>query len=132
VKRVPSVLLIDDDLELLRQMALAFTSAGYQVWAAPDGQEGLARFVSAPSDLVVTDIVMPNREGIETIVALKRASRAVKVIAISGGYRLGPADFLNLAQHVGADAGLPKPFRLGELLELAARVLASPAPVAVA
>jgi len=58
--------------------------------------------------------------------------RAVKVIAISGGYRLGPADFLNLAQHVGADAGLPKPFRLGELLELAARVLASPAPVAVA
>jgi DNA-binding response OmpR family regulator len=122
-----SVLLIDDDLELLRQMATAFVEAGYQVQAAPDGQVGLARFLSAPTDLVVTDIVMPNREGIETIVALKRASRAVKVLAISGGYRVAPADFLNLARHVGADGALAKPFRLAELIALAAQVLREPA-----
>ncbi|MFI4950594.1 MAG: response regulator [Caulobacterales bacterium] len=120
-----SVLILDDDLELLRQMATVFVSAGYRVQVAPDGQAGLARFIADPTDLVITDIVMPNREGIETIVALKRASRTVKVIAVSGGYRVGPEDFLNLARHVGADAGLVKPFRLGALVELAGQVLAS-------
>jgi len=126
------VLIIDDDLELLRQMATAFASAGYRVLVAPDGQAGLARFLTAPTDLVITDIVMPNREGIETIVALKHASRTVKVIAVSGGYRVGPADFLSLAQHVGADASLAKPFRLSKLVELAAEVLAAPAHGAAA
>jgi DNA-binding response OmpR family regulator len=124
---VPSVLLIDDDLELLRQMATAFVQAGYRVHVAPDGQAGVARFLATPTDLVVTDIVMPNREGIETIVALKQASQTVRVLAISGGYRVAPADFLTLARHVGADGGLAKPFRLVELIELAARVLGEPA-----
>jgi DNA-binding response OmpR family regulator len=122
-----SVLLIDDDLELLRQMATAFVQAGYRVHIAPDGQDGLARFLAAPTDLVVTDIVMPKREGIETIIALKQASRSVRVLAISGGYRVAPADFLALAQHVGADGGLAKPFRLAELIDLAAEVLLEPA-----
>ena len=126
------VLIIDDDLELLRQMATAFASARYRVQVAPDGQAGLARFLEAPTDLVVTDIVMPNREGIETIVALKRASPTVKVIAVSGGYRVGPADFLNLAKHVGADAGLAKPFRLKALVELAAKILTPTAQEAAA
>jgi len=120
-----NVLIIDDDLELLRQMAAAFASAGYRVLVAPDGQAGLARFLDTPTDLVITDIVMPNREGIETIVALKNASRSVKVIAVSGGYRVGPADFLSLARHVGADASLAKPFRLSKLVDLAAQVLKS-------
>jgi DNA-binding response OmpR family regulator len=129
---MPSILLIDDDLELLRQMAAAFASAGYQVQAAPDGEAGLARFLEAPTDLVVTDIVMPNREGIETIVALKKANPTVKVVAISGGYRVAPADFLHLAQHVGADGGLAKPFRLANLIELSARLLRRPAEAAAA
>jgi len=127
-----SVLIIDDDLELLRQMAMAFVQAGYRVQTAADGQAGLARFLSAPTDLVVTDIVMPNREGIETIVALKRATRAVKVLAISGGYRVAPADFLNLARHVGADGGLAKPFRLVELIEQAGQLLEAVAEVRTA
>ena len=118
-----SVLLIDDDLELLRQMAQAFAIAGYEVQAAPDGQMGLARFLVRPTELVVTDIIMPNREGIETIVALKKAKPSVRVIAISGGYRVGPADFLHLAGHVGADDVLAKPFRLAELIDRAARLL---------
>lgn len=122
-----SVLLIDDDLELLRQMATAFVQAGYSVQTAPDGEAGLARFLSTPSDLVVTDIVMPNREGIETIVALRKTGRATRVLAISGGYRLAPADFLKLARHVGADGGLAKPFRLAELIELAGQLLDGPA-----
>lgn len=120
-----SVLLIDDDVELLRQMATAFARVGCDIQAAPDGQVGLARFTARPADLVVTDIIMPNREGIETIVALKKAAPTVKVIAISGGYRVGPTDFLHLAHHVGADAVLAKPFRLAELLNLAAQLLST-------
>jgi DNA-binding response OmpR family regulator len=118
-----SILLIEDDLELLRQMAVAFHSAGYKVQAAPDGLAGLALFTAAAPELVVTDIIMPNREGIETIVALKKASPTVQVIAITGGYRVGPADFLHLARHAGADGTLAKPFRLTALLALAAKLL---------
>jgi DNA-binding response OmpR family regulator len=124
------VLLIDDDLELLRQMTAAFSAAGYRVQAANDGQKGLARFKAEPAELVVTDIIMPTREGVETIVALRRVSAHVKIIAISGGFRVGPEDFLKLARHVGADDTLPKPFRHGDLLAAAARLLAAAAPAA--
>ena len=121
------VLLIDDDVELLRQMSLAFHGAGYDVAAAPDGQVGLARFAKSAFELVVCDLIMPTREGIETIVALRKANPGLRIIAISGGYRVGPQDFLDLARHVGADETLAKPFRPSELIALAARVLAAPA-----
>lgn len=127
-----SVLLIEDDLELLRQMAVAFNTAGYKVHAAPDGLAGLSLFAAAAPDLVITDIIMPNREGIETIVALKNANPHVKVIAISGGYRVGPADFLHLARHVGADSVLAKPFRPSQLVALAAQLLTANAPAVAA
>jgi DNA-binding response OmpR family regulator len=113
-------------------MVTAFHSAGYKVRAAPDGQAGLAQFMAEPSDLVVTDIIMPNREGIETIVELRKASPSVKVIAISGGYRAGPDDFLQLARHVGADGALAKPFRLAKLLAMASELLGPRAAAAVA
>jgi len=120
------VLLIDDDIELLRLMAARFHAAGAQVELALDGQAGLARFKARPAALVVTDIIMPNREGIETIVALKRANPATRIIAISGGYRVGPEDFLALARQVGADAALAKPLRLAALLAMAAGLLETP------
>lgn len=118
-----SVLIIDDDTELLRQMTLSFVRAGYDVQVAPDGEVGISRFLEAPTDLVVTDIIMPNREGIETIMALKTASPSVKVLAISGGGRIGSANFLELAHHVGADGTLAKPFRPSALTSLAEDVL---------
>jgi DNA-binding response OmpR family regulator len=127
-----NVILIDDDIELLRQMAAAFHSAGYKVRAAPDGQAGLAHFMAEAAELVVTDIIMPNREGIETIVELRKASPSVKVVAISGGYRVGPDDFLQLARHVGADGALAKPFRLAELVALAGKLLGTPAAAVAA
>src|SRR6185369_2626016 len=101
VLRGQKVLLIDDDIELLRLMAARFHAAGAEVEVAIDGQAGLARFMARPAALVVTDIIMPNREGIETIVALRKAQASTKIIAISGGYRVGPEDFLTLARHVG-------------------------------
>jgi DNA-binding response OmpR family regulator len=113
-------------------MATAFHSAGYKVRAAPDGEAGLAHFMAEAAELVVTDIIMPNREGIETIVELRKASPTVKVIAISGGYRIGPDDFLQLARHVGADGALAKPFRLAELVALAGKLLGTRAAAAAA
>jgi two-component system, chemotaxis family, chemotaxis protein CheY len=119
---------MDDDVELLRQMFCAFRSRDFEVVAALDGAIGLRSFTRDPTALVVTDIIMPNREGIETILALKKLRPSVKVIAISGGLRLGPGDFLDLARHVGADAVLAKPFRPSDLLDVAERLLAPACP----
>lgn len=120
------VLLIDDDLNLLRQMGIAFSKAGHRVLVAPDGAVGLKLFNAEHPDLVVSDIIMPTREGVETIHAIKTARPGVKVIAISGGYRVGPEDFLTLARHIGADDVLAKPFRLAQLMDKADRLLADP------
>jgi len=87
----------------------------------------MTRFQAEPAKLVVCDIIMPTREGVETILALRKRSPNLKIIAISGGYRIGPADFLKLARHVGADETLAKPFRLAELVAAADRLLAATA-----
>ena len=116
------VLLIEDDRTLLLAMARAFSQAGARVMLAADGAEGLKHFTSCFPDLVVTDIIMPEREGIETIVAMKAARPAVPILAVSGGGRTPPQEFLTLAKGLGADAILAKPFRAGQLLD-AARLL---------
>lgn len=124
---MPSVILVDDDADLLRQMGTVFLAGGYQVRIAADGEAGMAALKAAPVDLVVTDIIMPVREGVETILAVKAHAPNTKVIAISGGYRVGPEDFLTLARHVGADDVLAKPFRPSALLAAADRLLRRPA-----
>lgn len=116
---------MDDDIELLRLMAAGFRAAGAEVDVAADGRAGLARFAARPAALVVTDIVMPLRDGIEIIATLKSESPGTKVIAISGGHRIGSEAFLALATQAGADAVLAKPAPLAELLRLAARLLDS-------
>jgi DNA-binding response OmpR family regulator len=120
----PSVLVIDDDSDLVRQMMATFAIEGWDVRGAPDGESGLASFRDAPADLVVTDMIMPTREGIETIMALKQLCPGVKIIAISGGMRLGPSTVLSLARHLGADEVLAKPFRPSLLLAVAMQLLA--------
>jgi DNA-binding response OmpR family regulator len=120
------VLLVDDDIEFLRLMAVGFRAVGAEVEAATDGQVALARFMARPAELVVTDIIMPVREGIETIAALKKAKPETRIIAISGGYRAGSQDFLTLARRVGADDVIAKPAPFAELLSAAARLFGSP------
>lgn len=116
------VLVIEDDRPLLHAMARAFTNAGAQVILAHDGAEGLKRFMTSAPDLVVTDIIMPEREGIETIVAMKAARPGVPILAVSGSGQTPAREFLTLARALGADAVLAKPFRAGQLLD-AARLL---------
>jgi len=119
-----SILLIDDDIEMLRRLTEVFLAADFAVHAAPDGLVGLRRFEMSPPDVVVTDILMPEREGLETIMAMKQARPAVKIIAMSGGGRIAAGDFLKLASALGADAVIAKPFRLADLLKLVEQILA--------
>ena len=122
-QRTPRVIVIDDDPAVRNVIVAAFTRAGCDVRSAADGRSGVKLFNALPAHLVVTDIVMPNQEGIETIMQLKRLERPPRVIAISGGGRRGGQDFLTWARHLGADAILPKPFRTSELIELARTLL---------
>lgn len=89
-----SVLVIDDE-DLVRDMLRrALESAGIEVVVAADGREGLKAYLANPTDVVVTDILMPEKEGIETIIELKREHPNVKIVAISGGDPAGNTDFL--------------------------------------
>lgn len=121
-----SVLLIEDDMALLSGLIAQLTAEGAEVSAAADGRVGLARFMSGQPDIVVTDIVMPEREGLETIMAIKSARPDVPILAISGGGRIGATPFLDLARRLGADDVLAKPFRTAQLVE---RIAALVSPV---
>lgn len=118
-----TVLIVEDDEIMLRALGHAFQRAGCRVVGARDGDQGLARFLEQTPDLVITDILMPNREGVETILAMKAKAPQVRILAISGGGRLGAEEILGLASRLGADAVLPKPFRAADILAAARALL---------
>jgi CheY-like chemotaxis protein len=117
------ILAIDDD-DLIRTMLVRMLErSGFEVVTARNGREAMARFHSEPPDLIVTDIIMPDLDGIETIMELKRASAGIPIIAISGGGRAHAMQFLETAQKLGADVILPKPFREADLVSAISRLL---------
>jgi DNA-binding response OmpR family regulator len=116
------VLLIDDDAELAELMRRALAASGFDARMATCGLEGLSAFRNDPPDLVVTDIVMPDRDGIELILEMKRLAPDVRVIAITG-WNSGAVDILRMASSLGADGGLRKPFGASELIAEAGRIL---------
>lgn len=110
-----SVLIVDDQDLVRRTLRLALEAEGLVVHEASDGHEALRLYRTSPTDVVVTDIVMPNKEGIETIFELRRSSTRVKIIAMSGR---DTADFLEMARKLGADHILRKPFEMRALVTL--------------
>ncbi len=119
------ILVIDDD-EQFRLMIKEFLQRfGYHVVEARDGEEGIRLFDPSRTDLVITDVVMPNKEGLETIRELKQKAPGLKIIAVSGGGRLGPESYLTLAQKFGASRVFSKPFDLKEFLEAVQEVLSA-------
>ena len=120
---MPSILLIEDDDLFRETLAVALTQCGYTVTQAEDGEQGVKLFRHAPTDLVITDIVMPNKEGIATIMELRRDHPHLGIIAISG-FVHQPALYLKIASIVGAARTLQKPFALSELLAAVEAVLA--------
>ncbi len=110
------ILIIDDDEQFLRMLMQIFERNGYEVLGASDGEDGIALFRKKNADLIITDIIMPGKEGLETIAELKRDFPDVKIIAISGGGRLRPDDYLNIAVGFGASRTFTKPIDRKELL----------------
>jgi CheY-like chemotaxis protein len=105
-----SVLIIDDD-ELFRKfLRLALVGLGFAVTEAKDGLEGIRCYKKDKFDLVITDLVMPGKEGLETIRELRQLDPTVRIIAISGGGRAGHGDYLPLARAFGAAEVMDKPF----------------------
>ena len=117
------ILLIDDDESMRPTMQRMLERLGHQVWAEADGDAGLARARQLAPDLVITDIIMPERDGIETIEGLRRLPRVPKIIAISGGGRLSAENLLALAGKLGAQYTLAKPFTREELQQAIERVM---------
>jgi DNA-binding response OmpR family regulator len=117
------VLLIDDDPALLDLMAQAFSQAGYTTLTAENGRKGLGLVDAYQPDLVVTDIVMPEMEGIGAILQIKRKPKPPLIIAISGAGPGGRRDYLSWARHLGADEVLAKPFRMSQMLAVSDRLI---------
>ena len=114
-----SVLVIDDDPRICQLIAVALERKGYEVIKAANGRAGLKAFETHRPDLVITDILMPEMEGIQTIMEMKKSGRAPKIIAISGGGRMVGREFLKWARHLGADEVMAKPFRVSALVAMA-------------
>jgi CheY-like chemotaxis protein len=114
---MPNILLIDDDNQFRTMLRKMMERNGYEVIEASDGKEGIKLYRKNPTDLIITDLIMPEKDGIETIQELKKDFPNIKIIAISGGGRLGPQDYLHLAEMLGAQRTLTKPIELPELLK---------------
>lgn len=114
------ILIIDDDAQMRRLITRILKSAGHQVREATNGSTGLKRFGEAQPELVVTDIFMPEKEGIETIRLLRQQAPYLPILAISGS---GLKDYLHFAMQLGATAALPKPFSAHDLLETVTRLV---------
>jgi DNA-binding response OmpR family regulator len=112
------ILIVDDEDDFRGMLTLMLQNAGYIVSAASNGREGLKEFEKRRPDLMVTDIFMPEKEGLETIMDVKKIDPAVKIIAVSGGGRVWNMDSLPMALKLGAHAVLHKPFRQEEILTL--------------
>ncbi len=113
-----SVLVIDDDSAILGMISKILNSEDYKVHTASNGKEGMQIISSTPGiDLVITDLIMPEKEGIETIKELKCDFPDIKILAISGGGRGSAQAYLPIAKLIGADLTLNKPFVAQDLLE---------------
>ena len=118
------ILIIDDDDQFRTMLRKMFEKAGYvDIEEANDGAVGMKIFRQRPFDLVITDIIMPDKEGIETIMETRKDFPAIKIIAMSGGGKIGPDNYLVMAGHLGAGRTLAKPFQQSELVNAVRELL---------
>ncbi len=109
------ILVIDDDDFIRGILCNALKKSNFEVIEATNGNEGVEKALSQTPDVVVTDILMPDKEGIETIMEIKEANQDIKIIAMSGGGAIKNMSFLDMAKKVGAQHVLSKPFKPNDL-----------------
>jgi DNA-binding response OmpR family regulator len=117
------ILVIDDDHAVRLTTQMILEDAGYEVICAVDGEQGLRVFERTSPHVVITDIIMPNKEGLETIMQIRSHGSKTPILAVSGGGRIGNADFLQMAGQLGANEILAKPFKPQELVAAVRRLL---------
>ena len=111
-----AILVVDDDTSVLDVMSEMLRLEGHEVTVAENGRDAVGHVTAKAFDLVITDLIMPEKEGLETIADIRRASVNMPIIAISGGGRVGPNDYLETARFIGANATLAKPFARRDLI----------------
>jgi len=116
------ILFIDDNLTILALAGSVLTAGGHHATLAVNGRAGISAYHREPFDLVVTDIFMPEQDGIETIEEIRQSPRRTPILAISGSHRGG--EYLRAATAVGANATLEKPFTPDQLIDAINRLLA--------
>jgi CheY-like chemotaxis protein len=121
-----TILVIDDDDQFRKLLRKLLEKEGHTVAEAGNGKEGMRCCRQTSCDLVLTDIVMPDQEGIQTIIELRRQFPGVKIVAMSGGGQIGPDSYLDLARKLGAQQTLTKPFDLQALRSVLDSVLPPP------
>ena len=111
------ILIIEDEEQVRKYLRKTLELQGYEVIEAPNGKIGLNVYHQESIDLIITDIIMPEKEGLEIIMELKRNFKDVKIIAITGGYsQTGPDNLLEMAKRFGAKVTIRKPFKNDEIL----------------
>jgi CheY-like chemotaxis protein len=113
-----SVLIVDDNADMRSFVKIVLERAGFEAQGAADGERALDLQCAHPVDVLITDIFMPERDGIELIHQFKSAFPQVKIIAMSGGGRISKTDYLSFAADIGADRVLRKPFAAYTLLRM--------------
>ena len=111
------VLVIDDEPQIRSMLRLMLERAGYEVREAPDGLEGIRSYRENPADLIISDLIMPNKDGIGMMIELKKEFPDIKIIAMSGGGLNKPEGYLEGAKKLGANWTLTKPIDREELLQ---------------
>jgi len=117
-----SILIIDDDPRILEMLQEVLSEAGHVCQCVPDGSDGLKALARTEFDLVVTDLIMPRMEGVETIMTMRERGHKMPILAISGGSRSG-CDFLPIAAGTGATRTLSKPFSMRQFLDVVVELL---------
>jgi CheY-like chemotaxis protein len=117
------ILVFDDEPSILLMIKKMLEKGGHEVDIALNGKEGMTLFEKNKPDLLITDIIMPEKEGLETIFELRRKYPDLKIIAISGGGRIGPDGYLPGAKLLGANAVFTKPLVPKEFLQAVSELL---------
>lgn len=110
------ILVLDDEKLIRKMLTHLFEKNGYEVIGAGDGNSGMKLFKEHEPDLIITDLIMPEKEGLETIREMRGLRPNVKIIAMSGGGAVDPETYLNLAEKLGANSSCAKPIDTMELL----------------
>ena len=121
---MPGILIVEDENDLREMLKVSLARKRFTVLEAENGKDAIIHFKPAVTDLVITDLIMPEEDGLKVIMRLREIKPSLKIIAISGGGKAGPASYLNLAKALGADAVYSKPFSVNEMIRKIEELLA--------